>query len=375
MRVTFPHMGHIWIPLRAFFFNLGVEVVVPPPISRKTLQLGTRYAPEFACLPLKVNIGNFLEAAELGADIVVMAGGVGPCRFGYYAQVEREILRDQGVDLRMVVLEPPQDHWRELLSGLRDVTGNASPVAIWHAGRLAWQKLVTLDKLEKKLNRVRAREDERGAAGRVWRDILALVDGAETVAAVEEAGRRGEELLAQVPLRLGEEPLKIGLVGEIYTVLEPAVNLEMERVLGEMGVEVDRSIYLSDWVRTNLVLNTLHLRDDRQVHRLAAPYLGHFVGGHGLESISSTIAYARAGFDGVIQLAPLTCMPEIVAESILPKVSRDAGIPVITFMLDEHASEVGVRTRLEAFCDLLWARHSCAQKRTGGQGRACLSGN
>jgi predicted nucleotide-binding protein (sugar kinase/HSP70/actin superfamily) len=32
------------------------------------------------------------------------------------------------------------------------------------------------------------------------------------------------------------------------------------------------------------------------------------------------------------------------------------GIPVITFMLDEHASEVGMRTRLEAFCDLLRER-------------------
>lgn len=372
MKLTFPHMGYIYIPLRAFFATLGMEVVVPPPITQETLSLGTRYAPEFACLPLKVNVGNFLEAARQGADTVVMAGGVGPCRFGYYAQVEQEILRDLGVDLRMVVLEPPQGHWRELWQGLRDITGGAGLADIWRAGRLAWYKLTTLDELEHKLHRVRAREAVPGSATRAWRRILDQVDQAVDSAEVKEAAQEGQALLQGLPRREeNETPLRIGIVGEIYTVLEPAVNLELERVLGEMGVEVERSIYLSDWVKTNLVLHSLHLRDDRADYRLAAPYLGHFVGGHGLESISSSIRYARAGFDGVIQLAPLTCMPEIVAKSILPQVSRDEEIPVLTFMLDEHASEVGVRTRLEAFCDLLRARR---RHEEGGKTFAGVSG-
>lgn len=356
MKVTFPHMGHLHVPLRSFFAALGVETVVPPPIGRETLALGTRYAPEFACLPLKVNVGNFLQAARLGADTVVMAGGVGPCRFGYYAQVEREILRDLGVNLGMVVLEPPQGHWRELWLGLRAITGGADLKAIWRAGKLAWRKLTALDELERELHRVRAREATPGAATEAWRKIVDRLDRAEAVSEVDEAARQGKALLAAIPRREDDDVLRVGIVGEIYTLLEPAVNLEVERVLGEMGVEVERSIYLSDWVKTNLVFHSLHLRDDREEYRLAAPYLGHFVGGHGLESISFTIRYARAGLDGVIQLAPLTCMPEIVAESILPKVSRDVGIPVLTFMLDEHASEVGMRTRLEAFCDLLRER-------------------
>ncbi|MGI6574661.1 MAG: hypothetical protein ACOX3A_02135 [bacterium] len=62
MKVTFPHMGTINIPLKAFFTALGVEVIEPPPITQKTISLGTRYAPEFACLPLKINVGNYLES-------------------------------------------------------------------------------------------------------------------------------------------------------------------------------------------------------------------------------------------------------------------------------------------------------------------------
>jgi predicted nucleotide-binding protein (sugar kinase/HSP70/actin superfamily) len=118
VKVTFPRMGNMTIPLQAFFNALGVEVVVPPPITEKTISLGSRYSPEFACLPLKINIGNYLEAFELGADTLIMAGGIGPCRFGYYAQVQREILDDLGITYEMVVLEPPRGHLWETLGQL-----------------------------------------------------------------------------------------------------------------------------------------------------------------------------------------------------------------------------------------------------------------
>jgi len=69
--------------------------------SKKTLDLGTKYSPETACLPLKLNVGNFLEAIEMGAEIIIMIGGRGPCRLGYYAAVEQEILRDLGIPNRL----------------------------------------------------------------------------------------------------------------------------------------------------------------------------------------------------------------------------------------------------------------------------------
>ena len=58
-------------------------------------------------------------------------------------------------------------------------------------------------------------------------------------------------------------------------------------------------------------------------------------------------------YHGVIQLAPFTCMPEIVAMQVLPAVTKDLAIPVLSLIIDEHAAEAGIRTRLEAFIDLL----------------------
>ena len=78
MLVTFPHMGNAYIAMKSVLEDLGVEVLVPPPCTKRTLELGTKHAPELACLPLKLNIGNYIEALEMGAEVIVMAGGVGP---------------------------------------------------------------------------------------------------------------------------------------------------------------------------------------------------------------------------------------------------------------------------------------------------------
>ncbi len=52
-------------------------------------------------------------------------------------------------------------------------------------------------------------------------------------------------------------------------------------------------------------------------------------------------------------------MPEVVAQGILPQVSADSGMPIMSLVVDEHSSETGgIRTRLEAFVDLVERRRS-----------------
>ena len=159
--------------------------------------------------------------------------------------------------------------------------------------------------------------------------------------------------MEEVPKDSNSQPLRIGLVGEIYTLLEPFANLRIEELLGDRGVEVECSAYISDWIIEHLVLNTLRLPAGLAVKKAAAPYLNCFVGGHGRETVGDTVRYARRGFDGVIHVLPFTCTPEIVAQSILPVVSRREGIPFLSVSLDEQSGEAGLITRLEAFLDLL----------------------
>ena len=66
-----------------------------------------------ACLPLKMNLGNYIEAYKKGADTVLIVGGCGPCRFGYYCEMSREILQDNGYDMDVLTLELPNGNIKE----------------------------------------------------------------------------------------------------------------------------------------------------------------------------------------------------------------------------------------------------------------------
>lgn len=356
MKATFPHMGNMAIPVKAMLEHVGMEVIVPPLPSKKTLSLGTQYSPATACLPLKINIGNFIEAFEMGADTIVMGGGWGPCRFGYYAEVEREILEDLGFKFDMVVLEAPDNRLSDLLKQIRLLAGNHSWFDVIRAVRLAWYKARAIDLAEEEAQRWRPRERVYGGVDRVLAQALAKIDAAANRSQIEAAADWTHQAYRQLDLDLNRPVLRVGLVGEIYTVLEPFVNLEIERHLGRLGVEVNRSIYLSEWINDHLFGGLLRIPGGKEARRLSSPYVNYFVGGHGQETVGSTVKYARESFDGVIQVGPLTCMPEIVAQSVLPRVSQDLGIPVMTLYVDEHSGEAGLVTRLEAFVDLLARR-------------------
>lgn len=365
MKVTFPHIGTGYIGIKALLEALGLEVVVPPKSSKRTLSLGVKYAPEFACLPFKINLGNFIEAIEAGADVIVMGGGIGPCRFGYYAEVQREILRDLGYSFEMVVLEPPQGKVGHLIDRVKQLVGPVTARQIIDAARIAWVKVAAADALEKEAQRVRAFEVRRGDADRVLEKAFSAIDAADSVRAVKLAREEWLQRLDEVEQDPSLIPLRIGIVGEVYVVLDPFSNLFTEKHLGELGVWVDRKIWAGEWVKENIFLDIFRIGGRSHAKELAQPYLCHFVGGHGVDTVGNAVEYARRGFDGVIQIAPFTCMPEIVAQSVLPSVSRDLGIPSITLVFDEHTGEAGMRTRLEAFCDLLEMRRRKAQESCG----------
>ena len=71
MRVGIPHFGNVYISVKAMAQRLGAtdkDLIIPPPMTQRTLGLGVKYSPAEACLPYKLTLGNLIEACELGAD-------------------------------------------------------------------------------------------------------------------------------------------------------------------------------------------------------------------------------------------------------------------------------------------------------------------
>ena len=371
MLVTFPHMGNAYIAMKSVLEDLGVEVLVPPPCTKKTLELGTKHSPELACLPLKLNIGNYIESLEKGAEVIVMAGGCGPCRFGYYAEVQREILEDLGYDFKMIVLERPQGNARDFVKKISMITGGKSVFQVLASIKRATRLSIMMDELEKLCWQTRPRETKKGTVTRLmqrFHEEAINTRGSKQLAVLIE---RYKNKMEHVKTQNEKEVLRIGIVGEIYTVIEPFVNIGIAEKLGSLEVEVEKSITVSYWVVNHLIKEALHLHNKQEIKEASHPYLRSFVGGHGQESVANTVIYNKKGYDGVIHLLPFTCMPEIVARSVLPTVSRNKGIPVMTLVLDEMTGEAGYMTRLEAFVDLI--RRKKELENLNGEG--LLSGN
>jgi predicted nucleotide-binding protein (sugar kinase/HSP70/actin superfamily) len=365
MKITFPHLGNTYVCVKPMLNELGIECILPPFNNKRALELGTRHVPEMACLPLKINIGNYIQARELGADTILMAGGCGPCRFGYYSEMHREILKDAGCDMEIITLEFANGNFGRLAGAVHQLTGTRGLLKIPSVAKQAVKLASRVDELEMLTFKIRARELEHGSVDRIYTRFRERARSSEsfreTFALLEETFG----LLHSVKVDKQAVPLKIGIVGEIYTGIEHFASFDIQEKLGGMGAEVDRKVTVSNWIIEHILKKGLHLPRDTAYAKAAEPWLGRMIGGHAQETLGHTVLYAQDRYDGVIQIFPFSCMPEIVAESILPSIEQELGIPVLTLIIDEMTGGAGYLTRVEAFVDMLERRRESQQYEGG----------
>jgi predicted nucleotide-binding protein (sugar kinase/HSP70/actin superfamily) len=354
LKVAFGHMGTLTPIMEMILEELGHESITPDRPTRQTLSLGAKYAPEFACIPFKIVLGTYLECLKRGADTLASGGGYGPCRAGLYGELHGRILEDLGYDFDFIFFWPPLKKPLHFYQQMKKLKGRNSWFKLWGAIKKAYTKLTVLDELEIMAQQIRPRELKAGSTSKALEKAMKMMRPLKTIPEIRAVGEEAKALLSQVAVDQTRQPLKVGIIGEIYVQLEPFANFYLEEQLGHMGVEVRRSIYLTSYAHHD-VLST---RGDMGSRKLALPYLAQKVGGHGQNSVGDIIRYAEQGFNGVVQLAPFSCIPEIVAKSLVPRLSKDHGIPVLTLFIDEQTGAAGVQTRLEAFVDLMEQRRS-----------------
>ena len=350
MRVSTPHMGNLYIPLKALFQRLDVDFIAPPLTNQRTLSLGVKYSPEGLCIPFKLTLGNLIEVAELGADTLLVPGGSGICRLGYYAKIQEQILHELGHKIEIVQMGVSEQKFFGLLKIIKRLSNDAPWTEIVSAFRFGLKKLNTLDEIERLVQKVRASELEKGAANRIYARAITAIDKADNYNSLEAVELDYVNYLNQIAKDPQARPLVVGIVGEFYVLLEPFSNFDIESELGKLGVEVRRSTFISEWTKFSLFLNPLGVNEKDRIHKAALPYLKRDIGGDGWESIGERVIHNNE-YNGLVHLAPFTCLPEIMAQNIMPAMKEN--IPVLTIFCDEQMAKAGMLTRLEAFIDLL----------------------
>jgi len=342
-------MGDYQVVIRNMLEMTGCEVITPPPITRRTLELGSRYSPEAVCVPFKYNLGNYIEAIELGANAVFASAG--GCRLEYYYEVHRQILKDLGHDIRFFRLNPANFY-----AEFRNLNPRLSRLAFWSGFSLVLKKIRLMDELGDIRRKRRGFETSRGSFDEFWTEFLLSLGELKTHGGFRRLARSAKAKILSLPTDRPDRPLRVGIIGELYVIMEPASNFQLESRLANMGVEVHR------WVNITSIMHhgMTGARTSPEHLRNARPWTRYHVGAHGTESIARVHQMILQGFDGAIHVKPFGCMPEINAIPALHRMCRHHQFPLVSLSFDSHTAESGVKTRLEAFYDMI------ACKRQGG---------
>ncbi len=359
MILSFPNMGPNWVAFKTLFESLdpSIQVVLPDPTNREAIKIGVKYSPEFVCFPFKATLGDFVNAIKKGADTLVMAIDCGPCRFGFYHAVQERLLHDMGYKhVRIIPLDQAdllEFKWVKTLQEVSSMSGLFAYPRFVKAVIFFLKKAKLLQDIQTAEGLFRAYERNQGDTTKVLNNILIKLDQANTLKELRNFKKVIKEDFNKIDVDKTRTPLRVALFGEIHISLEPYVNVDIRRKLGEMGVEMHQNLSLWDWVS-----HKFHLNFHRKwLEHLSHPYVPMDIGGECQWVLGEYIDRAQSGFSGAVHCYPFTCMPEVTARTIITnKLKKIYDLPIIFFSFDEHSGTEGMRTRLEAFVDLIESR-------------------
>ncbi len=299
MKLTFPFWGNYTIAFKALLEKLGIEVIPPEKTNPTAIQEGAKISPEMYCFPLKANIGNYLAAIKKGADTVLMVTSfTGSCRLRYYGVIQDKALSEAGYKIKVITFG---QGLKDIYLTLKEISG-ASPLKIFKAIYFCFKELKLIEALEKKAQYLRPREKTKGKTDEILRGAFLEL---EKIKEVEELLRLRKKIfkeIAEIEIDKDKNPPRVGLIGEIYTVSDSAINFGIEEKLGKEGIEVHREMDVSYHVKKGIFP-----WKDWQIQRKIMPYLQSTVGGHGRDAIYEMLDYIEKDFDGIIHLLPYGC--------------------------------------------------------------------
>lgn len=347
--ISFPHLGYYHIVFKYFISNAcKCDVVVPPPSTKKTIEIGSKYSPDFVCVPFKYNLGNYIEALDKGANTLVQGGG--GCRYGYYGELEEKILRDLGYDFEFYNMI--EDDHISLVKGYKFVKKMNKKTNVFKCLYYLINSIfmiVFIDKIERYIRKNMGFEVKKGEFEKLEKNFLDSFKNNGIIKNIKNYYNYKKKF-TNIELRRDEKCLKVMILGELYSLIDSSASYNTERKLIKMGIEVHRDTDLT------YLLITKRFKLKNMIKR-GKKYIKYHLGADASGSVVKSIDASVNRFDGIIHLKSFGCTPEISAMSIMPRISEDYNIPIMYLSFDAEDNEVGIDTRLEAFYDMIKRRN------------------
>ena len=347
--ISFPHLGNYHVPISYLLRKLTKHEIKPsPPITKKTIELGSKYSPDFVCVPFKYNLGNFIESLEKGANILMQAGG--GCRYGYYAEVQEKILRDLGYDFEFYSLVS-EDHFtvKTLFKTFKKLNPKLSFIKFAYFTILTLLMIRYMDNIDKYIRLNVGFEVHENSFSKLLNEMLDTFSKTKGYISLTKNYFKYKKKFKKLEISKPKNCLKVGIIGELYTSMEPFSSFFIEKELAKMKIEVRR------FTNVSYLLYEKKLSKKKML-RYIPEYCKYTIGADGMDNVYRSKYLINKGYDGLIHIKPFGCTPEVGAIPIIRKVCSDYKMPIIFFSFDSATSDTGIKTRLEAFYDMLKER-------------------
>ncbi len=138
--------------------------------------------------------------------------------------------------------------------------------------------------------------------------------------------------------------INIGIVGRSYTVFDNCISKDIIKQLNNFGVN---AVYKEP----------SHDEVANVMKKLPKWIYWSF----GKEVVTSAYQFLNDDkIDGVINIVNATCGPDAFTSEIIKRFLKGTNKPYMAMLIDEHTSDVGIQTRVEAFIDMIAQRNPLA---------------
>ncbi len=347
--ISFPHMGNYYIPAKYLLEHIiDADILVAPKITKKTIELGSKHSPEFVCTPFKYTLGTFIESLEKGANILIQAGG--GCRYGYYSELQDKILKDLGYEFTYINLVSKGDtNLKKIRKELKKIDPKFNSFKALYYLFITKKMIKYMDKIDDYIRCNIGFETKKNSFIKENNKMLKSFSKITGYFDLRKKYKKYFKRIKNIEINKPDKVLKIGIIGELYTLMEPFSNYYIETELAKYGIEVKRftNVHYLLFEKSKKVKKYL---------RYAKEYIKYRMGADAADNIGRTKYLCEKKYDGIIHIKSSFCTPEIGAMGIINKICNDYSVPVIFFSFDANTSEVGIKTRLEAFYDMIEMR-------------------
>lgn len=346
-KVSFPSFSHYNYVFKYFVENaLNADFILPPAITVRTLERGTKYSPDFVCTPFKTTLGSMMDCLEAGADTLIMTMGL--CRLGYYGELQEQILRDLGYQFDFINFsEYSTGKIRDYLKALKKINPKLSLAKLTKIVAESIKLVEILDETESIYYKNYGFEIIPGSYKQARKNFLTSIEVASNSSDISAAYKALKKEYNEISLNKPNKPLRVGIIGEYFTIMDSFSNLELEQKLANMGVEVHRYM--------NITNRNLHYKA-KNLEVETSEYCKYEMGPTSTANIWCAKNYASHHFDGIVHIKSAGCTPETDIMPILQNISEDYKIPILYLTYDSQTSDTGLATRLEAFYDMISMR-------------------